>query len=89
MPQKYQGLGTNGTCARGNDEAPGGQKPNRPEEYISFQTLYNYINKQRHSYSSAHTVEPMRQHYASIVFLFQYAGGVIGKLFFIIVVWKL
>lgn len=39
MPQKDQGLGTNGTRAKGNDEAPGGQKPNRSEEYISFQTL--------------------------------------------------
>lgn len=39
MPQRDQGLGTNGTCAKDNDEAPGGQKHNRPEEYISFQTL--------------------------------------------------
>lgn len=39
MPQKDQGLGTNGTWAKDNDEAPGGQQPSRPEEYISFQTL--------------------------------------------------
>lgn len=39
MPQKDQGLGTNSTCGKDNDEAPGGQKPNRPEEFISFQTL--------------------------------------------------
>lgn len=39
MPQKSQGLGTNGTGAKDNNEGSGVQKPKRSEEYARFQTL--------------------------------------------------
>lgn len=81
MAQKDQILGTNSTCGKDNDEAPRGQKHNRPEEFISFLTSLIQTDQD--------IVGPTGQRCASIVSIFQYAGGVIGKLFFITAAWKL
>ena len=77
MPQKGQGLGTNGTCAKDNNEGSGAQKPKRPEEYVNFDTLI-YKQTQTLLFPSIHC----RTNSWDNFMLLLYTGGVIRKLFY-------
>lgn len=84
MPQKGQGLGTDGTCAKDNSEGSGVQKPKRSEEYISFQTL---IHKQTQTLLFLSIC--VQQTHGNILCFYCILEELLRSFFIIIAAWKL